>query len=392
MLYLNDKGGVAMKKALMVAHVAYAIEMFNMPNIRLLISMGYEVQVACNFDDRSSLSDEKVAMLKDKLTALGVKYHNIPFQRMPIKPANLKAYTQLKSLIDSENFDLIHCHTPVGGIITRLAAAKSRKKNGTKVIYTAHGFHFFAGAPLINWLIYFTAEKLCSYFTDTIITINKEDYNNAKTKLNAKKVAYVPGVGVDTDFFAGNAGKREALLGEISADKDSIILLSVGELSDRKNHSVSIKALSEVKNDNVHLVIAGTGEKREEFLSLAKDLGVDGRVHLLGFRTDIAELLKSADIFLFPSIQEGLPVALMEAMSCSLPVICSEIRGNIDLIDDTCGVLCGATDVSTFSKAIQKLIADPDTRKAMADKALERSKNYDIKIIEKHMKDIYSGE
>ena len=148
-----------MKKALMVAHVAYAIEMFNMPNIRLLISMGYEVQVACNFDDRSSLSDEKVALLKDKLTALGVKYHNIPFQRMPIKPANLKAYTQLKSLIDSENFDLIHCHTPVGGIITRLAAAKSRKKNGTKVIYTAHGFHFFKGAPLINWLIYFTAEK-----------------------------------------------------------------------------------------------------------------------------------------------------------------------------------------------------------------------------------------
>ena len=381
-----------MKKALMVAHVAYAIEMFNMPNIRLLISMGYEVQVACNFDDRSSLGDEKVALLKDKLTVLGVKYHNIPFQRMPIKPANLKAYTQLKGLIDSENFDLIHCHTPVGGIITRLAAAKSRKKNGTKVIYTAHGFHFFAGAPLINWLIYFTAEKLCSYFTDTIITINKEDYNNAKTKLNAKKVAYVPGVGVDTDFFAGNAGKREALLGEISADKDSIILLSVGELSDRKNHSVSIKALSEIKNENVHLVIAGTGEKREEFLSLAKELGVDGRVHLLGFRTDIAELLKSADIFLFPSIQEGLPVALMEAMSCSLPVICSAIRGNIDLIDDSCGVLCGATDVSAFSKAIQKLIADPDTRKAMADKALERSKNYDIKIIEKHMKDIYSGE
>ena len=381
-----------MKKALMVAHVAYAIEMFNMPNIRLLISMGYEVQVACNFDDRSSLSDEKVALLKDKLTALGVKYHNIPFQRMPIKPANLKAYTQLKSLIDSENFDLIHCHTPVGGIITRLAAAKSRKKNGTKVIYTAHGFHFFDGAPLINWLIYFTAEKLCSYFTDTIITINKEDYNNAKTKLNAKKVAYVPGVGVDTDFFAGNAGKREALLGEISADKDSIILLSVGELSDRKNHSVSIKALSEVKNDNVHLVIAGTGEKRDEFLSLAKDLGVDGRVHLLGFRTDIAELLKSADIFLFPSVQEGLPVALMEAMSCSLPVICSAIRGNIDLIDDSCGVLCGASDVEGFAKAIEKLIADPDTRKAMAQKVLDRSKNYDIKIIENHMKDIYSGE
>ena len=381
-----------MKKALMVAHVAYAIEMFNIPNIRLLISMGYEVQVACNFDDRSSLSDEKVAMLKDKLTALGVKYHNIPFERMPLKPQNIKAYTQLKSLIDSENFDLIHCHTPVGGIITRLAAASSRRKNGTKVIYTAHGFHFFKGAPLINWLIYFTAEKLCSYFTDTIITINKEDYNNAVSKLSGKKVAYVPGVGVDTAFFAEKAGKREALLEEISAEKDSIILLGVGELSDRKNHGVSIKALSKIKNDNVHLVIAGTGEKREEFLSLTKDLGVDGRVHLLGFRTDIAELLKSADIFIFPSVQEGLPVALMEAMSCSLPVICSEIRGNTDLIDDSCGILCGAMDVDAFAVAIEKLISKADTRKLMAENALERSKNYDIKIIENHMKDIYSGD
>lgn len=381
-----------MKKALMVAHVAYAIDMFNIPNIKLLISMGYDVQVACNFDDRSSLSDEKVALLKEKLTSMGVKYHNIPFERQPLKPENIKAYSQLKGLIDTEKFDLIHCHTPVGGIITRLAAISSRRKNKTKVIYTAHGFHFFKGAPLINWLIYFTAEKLCSYFTDCIITINKEDYNNAKSKLNAKEVCYVPGVGVDTAFFYENAGKREELLSEIAAHKDSIILLSVGELSDRKNHSVSIKALSEIKNENVHLVIAGTGEKREEFLSLANSLGIDKRVHLLGFRTDIPSLLKSADIFLFPSLQEGLPVALMEAMSCSLPVICSEIRGNTDLIDQSCGILCQADDVKAFKEAVERLINDTSLRKTMSEKALERSKNYDIKIIEKYMKDIYSGE
>ena len=381
-----------MKKALMVAHVAYAIELFNIPNIKLLIDMGYGVQVACNFDDRSSLSDEKVAILKDKLASMGVKYHNIPFERQPLKPANIKAYTQLKALIDSEKFDLIHCHTPVGGIITRLAAASSRKKNGTKVIYTAHGFHFFKGAPLINWLIYFTAEKFCSYFTDTLITINKEDFANAENKLSAKKVCYVPGVGVDTDYFVGTRGKREELLSEISADEKSIILLSIGELSDRKNHSVSIKALSQIDNKNLHLVIAGTGEKRDEFLSLAKELGVDGRVHLLGFRTDVAELLKSADIFLFPSIQEGLPVALMEAMSCGLPVICSEIRGNTDLINDTCGILCPATDDVAFKVAIEKLIGDDALRKSMSEKAFKESKKYDIAIIENYMKDIYSGE
>ena len=287
--YKDIQGGGLMKKALMTAHVAYAIEMFNIPNIQLLQDMGYQVSVACNFDDRSSLSDERVQALKEKLTAMGVRYYNIPFQRNPLKPQNIKAFFALKKLIDSEGFSLIHCHTPVGGILTRLAAAKVRMQ-GARVIYTAHGFHFFKGAPLINWLIYFTAEWLCSFFTDTLITINKEDYQNAKVLLNAKKVCYVPGVGVDTERFFSTRGKREALLGEIAADEDSIILLSVGELSDRKNHSVTIKALSKINDGRVHLVIAGRGEKEDEFRSLAKELSVEGRVHLLGFRTDYAPM------------------------------------------------------------------------------------------------------
>lgn len=378
-----------MKKALMTAHVAYAIEMFNIPNIRLLQSMGYEVQVACNFDDRSSLSDEKVAALKDKLTAMGVKYHNIPFQRNPLKPQNLKAFFALKKLIDGEKFSLIHCHTPVGGILTRLAAAKCRK-SGTKVIYTAHGFHFFKGAPLVNRVIYFTAEWLCSFFTDTLITINKEDFESAETKLHAKRVCYVPGVGVDTERFGGTQGKREALLNEIAADEDSVILLGVGELSARKNHGVSIRALAELKNSKVHLVIAGTGEKEEEFRTLAKKLSIENQVHLLGFRTDIAELMKSADVFIFPSLQEGLPVALMEAMACSLPCVCSGIRGNVDLIDEETGIICDKTDVTAFKQAIEKLLADRELRCSMSAKALERSKKYDIKIIEEYMKEIYS--
>ena len=378
-----------MKKALMTAHVAYAIEMFNIPNIQLLQSMGYEVQVACNFDDRSSLSDEKVQALKEKLTAMGVTYHNIPFQRNPLKPQNLKAFLLLKKLIDREGFSMIHCHTPVGGILTRLAAVRSRMR-GTKVIYTAHGFHFFKGAPLINWLIYFTAEWLCSFFTDILITINKEDFHNAEAGLHAKKVKYVPGVGVDTAHFAGTQGNRASLLKEISAGEDSIILLGVGELSDRKNHSVSIKALSEIKDERVHLVIAGRGEKEEEFRALSKELSIEDRVHLLGFRTDIAELMKSADIFVFPSLQEGLPVALMEAMACSLPSVCSEIRGNTDLIEDSEGILCKVNDITAFREAVEKLINDETLRGSMAEKALAKSKEYDKKIIESYMRDIYS--
>lgn len=378
-----------MKKALMVAHVAYAIDMFNLPNIRLMQNMGYEVQVACNFDDTSSLSVERINKLKEKLNDMGVKYYNIPFQRNPLKAENIKAFSMLKKIILKENYSLIHCHTPVGGILTRLAAAPTRKK-GTKVIYTAHGFHFFKGAPAINWLIYFTAEWFCSFFTDVLITINKEDFNNAQKLLKAKKVCYVPGVGVDTARFSETRGKRDELLKEINAQKHSIILLSVGELSDRKNHSVSIEALSKLNNKNTHLVIAGKGEKEQELISLAKQLNVEDRVHLLGFRNDIAQLMKSADIFLFPSIQEGLPVALMEAMACSLPIVCSEIRGNVDLVNDSNGILCEKNDADSYKRALDKLTDNSSLRESMAQKAFQTSKEYDIKIIEKYMNDIYS--
>ncbi|MBR2892337.1 MAG: glycosyltransferase family 4 protein, partial [Clostridia bacterium] len=190
--------------------------------------------------------------------------------------------------------------------------------------------------------------------------------------------------------FGGTQGKREALLNEIAADEDSVILLGVGELSARKNHGVSIRALAELKNSKVHLVIAGTGEKEEEFRALAKKLAIEKQVHLLGFRTDIAELMKSADVFIFPSLQEGLPVALMEAMACSLPCVCSEIRGNVDLIDEETGIICDKTDVTAFKQAIEKLLADRELRCSMSAKALERSKKYDMKIIEEYMKEIYS--
>lgn len=378
-----------MKKALMVAHVAYAIDMFNLPNISLLQELGYEVYVACNFDDNSSLSAERIENLKKTLTSKNVKYFNIPFQRSPLKVENIKAYSMLKQLISNEDFSLIHCHTPVGGILTRLAAIGARHK-GTKVIYTAHGFHFFKGAPMVNWLIYFLAEWLCSFFTDTLITINKEDYNNALKLLHAKSVKYIPGVGVDTDYFFGTDEKRQELLSLIGANEVSVILLGVGELSDRKNHSVSIKALSHLKNKNTHLVIAGRGEKLDELTRLCKELKVENRVHLLGFRNDIAELMKSADIFVFPSLQEGLPVALMEAMSCSMPSVCSKIRGNVDLIDEKCGILCEKDDVNAFSEAIDKLVADKSLRDSMAESAKEKSKEYDIKIISEYMKEIYS--
>lgn len=377
-----------MKKALMTAHVAYAIAMFNLPNIKLLLEDGYEVHVACNFDDRSSLSDEKVQQLQEELDRLGVKYFHIPFSRSPVNRGNIRAFRELKNLISRENYDLIHCHTPVGGILTRLAAAGARRK-GTRVIYTAHGFHFYRGAPAVNWILYFTAEWLCSFFTDTLITINREDYRLAQRKMHAGEVCYVPGVGVDTQKFASHVGDRAALRREFSVGEEDILCLSVGELSDRKNQKVLLEALASLPESKVHLVLVGVGENQETYERMIERLKLKDRVHLALFRGDIPELCHSADIFLFPSRQEGLPVALMEAMACGLPVICSAIRGNIDLINEKGGLLCPADDAAAFARAIEKLSSDQALRREMGRVNREKIKAYDIQVIEKHMKEIY---
>lgn len=377
-----------MKKALICAHVAYAIELFNIPNIKLLLEMGYEVSVACNFNDRSSLSDERVQSLVKKLDSLGVKRYHIDFQRNPFKPQNLKAFFALKKLINKENYSLIHCHTPVGGILTRLAAVKARKK-GTKVIYTAHGFHFFKGAPKINWFIYFTVEKLCSYFTDVLITINGEDFSAAKEKLSAKKNVYIPGVGIDTKkFSSANADKKQKLT-ELGIDKNSRIILCVGELSKRKNQQTVIKALSLLNDKNVHLIIAGVGELRDELQSLAKELGIHDNVHFVGFRSDIAELCSICDVYAFPSRQEGLPVALMEAMAVGKPCVCSVIRGNTDLIDEKGGYLVPCDDAEGFAKSIFELLDDDDKRISMGEYNKEKAKQYDFSVVREIMKGIY---
>lgn len=128
--------------------------------------------------------------------------HSIPIQRSPFHLHNRLAYVELKKLLEKEHYQFIHCHTPMGSVIGRLAAKTTRKK-GTKVLYTAHGFHFWKGAPLQNWLLYYPVERWLVQYTDALITINGEDYERAD-RLSKEKAAvhYVPGMGVDMKRFA----------------------------------------------------------------------------------------------------------------------------------------------------------------------------------------------
>ena len=324
------------------------INVFHLPYLALFKSKGYEVHVCAKND---------FEIKKDCIIPNCDKYYDINFERFPFKINNIKAYIKLKEIINSEDYEIIHCHTPVASILTRLASIKSRK-NGTKVIYTAHGFHFFKGSPLINWLIYYPIEKICSYFTDLLITINKEDYSLAKKKMKAKKVYYIPGVGIDTKKFSNIIVNKEQKRKELGINNTDIMILSVGELNKNKNHEVVIRALSKIDREDIHYFIAGKGNLKDYLTDLSNELNIKDRVHILGYRKDIDELCKVSDIFCFPSFREGLSVALMEAISVGTPVICSDIRGNNDLIKNGInGILCRPNSVDDFKDGIIRTIA-----------------------------------
>ena len=325
------KNKLMKKKFLMTATVPSMIGQFNMENIKLLLEMDYEVHVACNFEDRSVWTEERVSEFKKQLTNLGVKKIQIEYARTPYDILKLvRSYSELRKLIQREKYTCLHCHTPVAGMIARLAA----KGTETKVIYTAHGFHFYKGAPLQNWLLYYPVEKWLSRYTDVLITINKEDYQRAKKKFHAKETKYIPGVGIDVEKIQAVQVDRVKKRAELGIGKDDFLMLSVGELSKRKNHQIVIEALAKLKDKRIKYIICGQGPLKDKLEQMAEKLGVKDQLFLLGFRTDVIEICKSSDLFVFPSRQEGLPVALMEAMASGLPCVVSRIRGNTDLIED----------------------------------------------------------
>lgn len=381
-----------MKRALVLASVASMIDQFNMPNIRLMKEMGYEVDVATNFLKGSTCSDEKIATLKQTLQEMNVRCFQIDFSRNVLNICeNVKAYRQTKKIIDENNYALIHSHSPIGGFLSRIAARNARKK-GTKMIYTAHGFHFFKGAPLMNWLIFYPIERISSRWTDVLVTITHEDYQLAQKKMYAKEVVYVPGVGIDTAVFAPkegdavtNALKRE----ELGIPMEDTVMLSVGELNKNKNHEIVLRAMAQLGRSDLHYVIAGRGDLKEHLEQLGKELGVSEQLHLLGFRTDVKELFKMADFFAHPSFREGLSVAVMEAMANGLPVICTEIRGNTDLIEDNKGgYLFKPAEHETAYQALKNIMESPD-RKSMGLFNLKKAEGLDIKAVLEVMRQIY---
>lgn len=365
-----------MKKALMVATVARFFGLFEQNDIKLLQELGYEVHCAADLSEDIERT-KNIEMVR----------HHIDFNRSPFSKQTIVAYRQLKKLMEEEHFDLIHCHTPVGGVCARLAA-RSFRKSGTKVIYTAHGFHFFRGAPLRNWLLYYPVEKLCSRWTDVLITINKEDYALAQKKMKAKKVAYIPGVGIDLKKFNSGLIDRDEKRKELGLKPGDKMLLSVGELNKNKNHETVIRAVADM--DDVNYIVAGEGERYNYLQKIIDEYAIADRVKLLGYRSDIKELLEVADIFIFSSFREGLPVSIMEAMASGLPVVCSRIRGNVDLIDENGGMFFDPYSINDCKDKIETMFTFD--LKELGRYNTKKTRNFSLELVREQMKLMYEGK
>lgn len=385
-----------MKKALLVTTVSGFIPQFEMNNVRILQKMGYEVHYASNYHMPSYGKDNR------RLDGTGIVRHQIDFVRSPYSLKNREVYRQLKRLMEEEGFQLVHCHTPMGGVMARLAAHAT----GTRpVIYTAHGFHFFKGAPLVNWICYYPMERWLSRYTDQQICINEEDYERAKT-FHAHYVDYVPGVGIDLEKIQNAAGidvgRKKA---ELGLPLDKKIILSAGELIKRKNHESVIRAIAQMADQSVLsfvYVICGHGELEEYLKGLVADLGIEEQVLFLGYRSDIMEIYRVADLYVFPSFQEGLPMALLEAMASGLPVVCSDIRGSRDLMaehvaDGQSGwSLCAggvivkkADDSKAYGEAIKKMLDDSERLEECGKRNEEMAEGFTVECVGERMKGVY---
>lgn len=311
------------KKILYVATVDSHIKYFHLPFLEMIQKKGWETHVATNGKEKIPFCDHK---------------HTICMERSPFKLNNLKAIKQMKQLLEKEHFNIIHCHTPMGSVVARLAAKKARK-NGTRVIYTAHGFHFYTGAPLINWLLFYPVEWYLAKYTDTLITINHEDYNRAKKKFSkrCRDIQYVPGVGIDPKKFDFKMTKKEKheLRASLGLNDDDFVMIFPARLDKNKNQGFLIKCMPELLKENpkIHLLLPGQDELNGKYQKLAQKLSVDKNIHFLGNRKDIPKLLRISNIAVSSSKREGLPVNILEAMATNLPIIAMQSRGIDDLLN-----------------------------------------------------------
>lgn len=353
-------------------------------DIKVLKNLGYEISYASN-PDIAGENHEK------ELQNAGIKFYPLIMDsKNPISKGNFTSFIKIKKILKKEHFDIVHCHTPIAGLIARVAAKKYRKK-GTKVLYTTHGFSFTHLSSKKQWMIYHSIEKFASMYTDVIITINREDYENA-CKLLCRDVRMINGVGVNTAVYRNVAVDIQDYKKKLGLPTDKITVLSVGEISKRKNHQIIIKALGKLQNkkDYIYVICGrenGSREITDYLKQLAKDKGVD--LYLLGHRDDIPQITYCSDIGAIPSVREGLGLAGIQSLCAGIPLVGTRVQGIKDyIIDGVDGFLCDPYDEKGYADGIRKL-SNRSVREKMRNDCVKIASQYDIAVSHRQMNEIY---
>ena len=377
-----------MKKVLFITTVSGFLYHFEMSNVRILQDMGYEVHYAANGNTQVYKTDETVKKNS------GVIFHHVDISKSPKDVSrNLKAKNELVSLIRMLEIDLIHCHTPVGGMLGRLVGNACRD-TGVKVIYTTHGFHYYNGAP-VHYKLFDMVERRLAGYSDAIVTINREDFKKAQSYRlrQGGRVYMIPGEGTDISRFSveKKTSVRHEMRERLNLGKNDFFLLSVGELSANKNHKTVIKSIAKIKDKRVKYGICGAGPLKNQLREMIVRSGLQERVKLFGYRSNIDDYLYAADAFVFPSVREGLGMAAIEALASGLPVIASDNRGTREYMHDgENGYVCPSDSPSMFVKSIEKIRnMQAEERKKMETFCKDSVKRFDIQNVRPLMEKIY---
>lgn len=362
-----------MKKLLVTCTDLMMIQ-FLVPHVRYLSKNGYWVDIAC------SQVGQRMDDVRRELADIPVNIHTVSLTRSPFSTTNFRGYREMKRLLTENQYDIIWTNEPVMGVVTRLAAKQARKE-GTKVLYMCHGFHFYKGAPKQNWLLYYPVERLLSHFCDAIVTINREDENRAKT-FHCPFVTRIDGIGVDFSRLPQD-NMRETKRKELELRPEQTVLLSVGELQKHKNHAAMLHAVARLRDKNTVYLICGKGVLRPELEKMAQTLGIGNQVRFLGYRSDVPALMHAADIFVHPSRREGLGLACLEAMASGLPLVTSNIQGIPDYVENgVTGFSCDPNDVERYVSHLRLLIADKALREQIGTINRQKSQKYAIQQIQ----------
>ena len=358
-----------MKKSyiLFTATITKHILRFHLPYLEWFQQQGYETHVA-------SLGKEKIPFCD--------RQFQVDFVRSPYSFGHRKSYKQLKSIISNANYTIIHCHTPMASIITRLSATSTRK-SGTKILYTAHGFHFFKGASLFNWMFFYPIEKRLSAWCDGLITINNEDFEIIR-KNGSQKTQYflIPGIGVEQKRFKPVDERCKQKLREKNGfvAKD-LLLVYAAEFIDRKNHLFLIRVAEKIKltHPNVKFLFAGRGELHGEMIRLVDSNQLNDSIKFLGFRTDIDEVFQMSDIGISASKQEGLGLNLIEEMMCEKPVVATDDRGHREIVfQGENGYLFKQNSIQDFIDKIELVLQSSEHYQYLSKNAAKTSSRFEL--------------